>query len=74
MGHFHAAVVPYRPIPAGAIGLDATVAHLFEPGRIETILHLLGDARPILGAGESKFKRGAIWYVPLAVEGATCRS
>jgi anti-anti-sigma factor len=71
MGHFHAAVVPYRPIPAGAIGLDATVAHLFEPGRIETILHLLDDARPILGAGESKFKRGAIWYVPLSVEGGT---
>lgn len=71
VGHFHAAVVPYGPIPAGAIGLDATVAHLFEPGRIETILHLLGDARPILGAGESTFKRGAIWYVPLSVEGGT---
>jgi anti-anti-sigma factor len=71
VGHFHAAVVPYGPIPAGAIGLDSTVAHLFEPGRIETILHLLGDARPILGAGESTFKRGAIWYVPLSVEGGT---
>jgi anti-anti-sigma factor len=68
-GHFHAAVLPYRPIPAGAIELDATVNHLIEPGRIETILHLLGDARPILGAGESLFKRGAIWYVPLSIEG-----
>jgi anti-anti-sigma factor len=68
-GHFHAAVVPYRPLPGGPVELAATVAHLFEPGRIETILHLLGDARPILGAGESTFTRGVIWYVPLAVGG-----
>jgi anti-anti-sigma factor len=68
-GHFHAAVVPYRPLPGGAVDLAATVSHLFEPGRIETILHLLGDSRPIVGAGESTFTRGAIWYVPLAVRG-----
>jgi hypothetical protein len=61
-------VVPYRPLAGGAVELMATVSHLFEPGRIETILHLLGDSRPILGAGESTFTRGAIWYVPLAVE------
>ncbi len=66
-GHFHAAVVPYRPLPGGAVELAATVSHLFEPGRIETILHLLGDSRPIVGAGESTFIRGAYWYVPLAV-------
>jgi hypothetical protein len=70
-GHFHAAVVPYRPLPGGAIALAETVSHLFEPGRIETILHLLGDGRPILGAGESSFTRGAIWYVPLAVGAET---
>ena len=45
--------------------------HLFEPGRIETILHLLGDSRPIVGAGESTFTRGVFWYVPLAVGGRT---
>ena len=76
-GHFHAAVVPYRPLPGGPVELAATVAHLFEPGRIETILHLLGDSRPIIGAGESMFNRGAIWYVPLAVAGevgSPCRS
>ena len=70
-GHFHAAVVPYRPLPGGAVELAATVSHLFVPGRIETILHLLGDSRPIVGAGESTFTRGAIWYVPLAVGGGT---
>jgi anti-sigma B factor antagonist len=67
-GHFHAAVVPYRPLPAGGVELAATVSQLFEPGRIETILHLLDDSRPIVGAGESTFTRGAFWYVPLAVE------
>jgi anti-anti-sigma factor len=68
-GHFHAAVVPYRPLPGGPVELAATVKHLFEPGRIETILHLLGDSRPILGAGESTFTRGVAWYVPLTVTG-----
>ena len=60
-----------RPVtgrsPAARSSWRATVPHLFEPGRIETILHLLGDSRPILGAGESTFTRGVIWYVPLAV-------
>ena len=68
-GHFHAAVVPYRPLAGGAVELAATVSHLFEPGRIDTILHLLDDSRPILGAGESTFTRGVIWYVPLVVRG-----
>jgi anti-sigma B factor antagonist len=68
-GHFHAAVVPYRPLPGGPIDLAETVAHLLEPGRIEAILHLLGDARPIVGAGESTFARGVAWYVPLAIGG-----
>ncbi len=67
-GHFHAAVVPYRPLPGGAVELTATVAHLFEPGRIEAILHLLGDHRPIVGAGESTFTRGVAWYVSLTVD------
>ena len=70
-GHFHAAVVPYRPLPAGAVAMGSTISHLFEPGRIETVIHLLGDTRPILGAGESTFTRGVIWYVPLAVKGGT---
>jgi hypothetical protein len=69
LGHFHAAVLPYRPLPGGAIELETTVAHLIEPGRIETILHLLCDCRPITGAGESRFTRGVIWTVPLTAQG-----
>ena len=60
-----------RSLPAAsrrAIELAATVSHLFEPGRIDSILHLLGDSRSIVGAGESTFTRGVFWYVSLAVE------
>jgi anti-anti-sigma factor len=69
-GHFHAVVVPYRPLPRGPFEMPATVQRLFDPGRVETVLHLLGDSRPIVGAGESTFTRGAFWFVPLADEGA----
>jgi anti-anti-sigma factor len=65
-GHFHAAVVPYRPLPRGLLELAPTVQLLFEPGRVENVLHLLGDARPIVGAGESTFTRGVFWVIPLA--------
>jgi anti-anti-sigma factor len=65
-GHFHAAVVPYRALPRGSFEPAPAVQLLFEPGRVETVLHLLGDSRPIVGAGESTFTRGAFWVVPLA--------
>ncbi len=65
LGHFHAAVVPYRPLAGGAIDLTATVSQIFEPGVITSLLHLVGDMRPIIGAGESTFTRGAIWFVPV---------
>lgn len=70
-GHFHAAVVPYRPLQGGEIELQAMVSHLLEPGRIDSILHLLGDARAIVGAGESTFTRGVIRFVSLKVEEGT---
>jgi hypothetical protein len=68
-GHFHAVVVPYRPLPRGRFEMPATVQRLFDPGRVETVLHLLGDSRPIVGSGESTFTRGAFWFIPLADEG-----
>jgi anti-anti-sigma factor len=68
-GHFHAAVVPYRPLSRGSLPVAPTVQLLFEPCRVETVLHLLGDSRPIVGAGESTFTRGVFWVVPLAHDG-----
>src|SRR5262249_58009950 len=68
-GHFHAAVVPFRPLPRGPFEMAATVQHLFDPGRVETVLHLLNDSRAIVGAGESTFRQGVFSVVSLAEEG-----
>jgi anti-anti-sigma factor len=72
LGHFHAAALPFRPLPQGRIGLAETVAGLFESGPPLGVLHLLNDDRPIVGGGESAFLRGALWIGPLA-EGAEVR-
>jgi anti-anti-sigma factor len=64
-GHFHAAAFSYRPLPKGSIDCVATVTGLFEHQTLEGILHLLGDDRPIVGAGQSEFIRGACWFGPI---------
>jgi len=64
-GHFHAAVFTYGPIQRGRIALRAAVTRLFETEKLQTVLHLLYDDRPIVGAGESEFTRGACWIGPL---------
>ncbi len=65
LGHFHAAVFHYRPVQLGKVDLHETVASLFQPGALLSVLHLLADTRPISGAGESEFRRGACWFAPL---------
>jgi anti-anti-sigma factor len=64
-GHIHAAAFTYAPLPRGPIGLRETVAGLYETQKLQTVLHLLRDGRPITGAGESAFSRGACWIAPL---------
>jgi hypothetical protein len=64
-GHFHAVAFSYRALPQGPIPLNATVTSLFEDQSILGVWHLLNDARPIVGAGESLFVRGAIWAGPI---------
>ena len=65
-GHFHAAAFPYRPLRKGEIDLKASVVPLFEGETLYEILHLLGDDREIVGAGQSEFVRGACWIGPIA--------
>lgn len=60
-GHFHAAAFSYRALAEQAIPLQETVASLFDNQTLNTVLHLLNDSRPISGAGESLFIRGAMW-------------
>jgi anti-anti-sigma factor len=61
LGHFHGAVFSYRPVKKRSIDLQQTVATLFESEDLQAVLHLLGDFRPINGAGESEFTGGAAW-------------
>lgn len=66
-GHIHAAVFTYTPLRRGRMELRETVAGLYEKEKLQSVLHLLRDGRPITGAGESAFSRGACWIGPLDV-------
>jgi len=63
--HAHAAVFHFRPIRHGKLAPAETITGLFDAGRVLGVLHLLPDLRPELGAGESRFHRGACWFSPL---------
>jgi anti-anti-sigma factor len=65
LGHFHAAVFPYRPLKKRVLPLQPSVTELFESGSIEDVLHLLRDDRPITGLGESELFSGACWLGPI---------
>lgn len=65
-GHFHAAAFSYRPLQKGELDVRTTVATLFESETLQGVLHLVGDSREIVGAGQSEFIRGACWVGPLA--------
>jgi anti-anti-sigma factor len=68
VGHFHAAAFSYRPLKRGQIPLDATVKSLFDSEDLQGILHLIGDDRKLLGAGQSEFVRGACWFGPVEAQ------
>jgi hypothetical protein len=65
-GHFHAAAFSYRALPKGALPLEETLSDLFDEQSLLGLVHLLNDVRPINGAGESQFVRGAMWIGPIA--------
>ena len=67
VGHFHAAVFPYRPLRKGRIELKPSATELFEGQPPQAILHLLADSRGFNGAGESEFLRGALWIAPAVI-------
>ena len=60
-GHFHAAAFPFRAFKKGRLPLGETVRTLFEDAGVKGVLHLLHDARPVVGVGQSEFSRGACW-------------
>jgi STAS domain-containing protein len=64
-GHFHAAVTAFRSLPRGTVDMADVLAQAFQPRSVLSVVHLLRDDRPIEGAGESEFLRGACWLFPL---------
>ena len=63
--HAHAAVFPYQPLQNGNIDLSNTVQQFFNGPPPMALLHLVEDARPAVGLGESAFTTGACWCAPL---------
>jgi len=64
-GHFHAVVTAFRSLPRGKLPVADVVSAWLEPRSVISVVHLLRDARPIEGAGESEFQRGTCWLFPI---------
>ena len=64
-GHFHAVVTAFRSLPRGQLDIADVVAAWLQPHSVISVVHLLRDARPIEGAGESEFQRGVCWIFPI---------
>jgi anti-anti-sigma factor len=65
LGHFHAVVFAYRPVPQRTVVLRSLVTRLFGQQRVRGVLHLFGDDRGAAGTGESGFRRGLCWTGPI---------
>lgn len=64
-GHFHAVVTAFRSLPRGKLPVGEIVSTWLQPRSVLSVVHLLRDARPIEGAGESEFQRGVCWLFPI---------
>ncbi|MFM1941305.1 MAG: hypothetical protein RI897_287 [Verrucomicrobiota bacterium] len=71
LGHFHAAVFPYRPIPKGRIVLRDAVSNLLASESAGSVLHLMADDRQFEGVGETDLMRGACWVSPFHISEPT---
>jgi anti-anti-sigma factor len=71
LGHVHAVVFAYRPVPQRTVVLRTLVTRLFAQQRVRAVLHLFGDDRGAAGAGESGFRRGLCWTGPISQVSAT---
>ncbi len=61
VGHFHAMVFPYRPVPQRAVALRALVEKLLETQPLRSVGHLVFDDRGADSAGENALLRGLCW-------------
>ena len=65
VGHFHAAVFEFRPVPLRTVALRPLMTKYFSQQPLRTVMHLLHDDRGAIGAGESAFHRGICWVSPI---------
>jgi len=63
--HIHGAVFPYQPLQNGKIELKTAIQKFFNGPPPLAVMHLVDDARPVVGLGESALIRGACWFSPL---------
>jgi anti-anti-sigma factor len=71
MGHIHAAVFPYRPVPKGMLAIHPTVNEILQADRPTAVFHCIVDDREFDGIGETEVIRGAVWVSPVAVDEST---
>ena len=70
LGHFHAAVFEFRPVPLRTVALRPLMTKYFSQQPLRSVMHLLHDDRGAAGAGESAFQRGICWVSPIStIEG-----
>ncbi len=65
VGHFHAAVFEFRPVPLRTVALRPLMTKYFSQQPLRSVMHLLHDDRGPVGAGESAFQRGICWVSPI---------
>jgi anti-anti-sigma factor len=63
--HIHGAVFGYRPVQRGELAFDGTVSGIMAASNPQALLHVMADARPYEGVGETELARGACWMGPL---------
>ncbi len=66
MGHFHAAVFPYSPVPQRTVMLPALLERLFQESALRDVLHVVHDDRGAEGAGQTGIQRGVCWLARIA--------
>lgn len=63
--HIHAAVFNYQPVQRGELPFTGIVSRVLASSSPNALLHLMADARPYEGVGETDLARGACWMGPI---------
>jgi hypothetical protein len=69
MGHFHAAVFAYHPLPQRTVELPSLLKGIFANHQLRDVLHLVWDDRGEAGVAESALLRGVAWVAPITEVG-----